>query len=487
MTFVIHAFGDTNKGLFREVNEDNLMVGNTVFAVADGMGGHAAGEVASEAALGPLRAIDEETYSDPSAATEALAEAVRQANQVVIGKAVEDPDLRGMGTTLTTVMVRERTLHLAHVGDSRAYLLRDGMLEMLTEDHTLVAELVKEGRLTPEQAATHPQRSVITRAIGVESSLVVDQMETPLELRGGDQILLCSDGLTGPVADSLIAEILRTEPDGNIACQRLIDAANASGGPDNITCVLLRVEGDEGPVVAAPAEIPKASHDDDVTAELGDPRALAQAAKQSADTAPPESLDAQRLSELSNGDPTITTSTSPPPVNRRRRVGAIIVGIILILALLAGGALVLVNRQVFIGVDDAEQVGIYRGIQGSVLGWPLFSLVEEQSFELDDLPMRLHQGLESGLSFPSVAAAETHVEQILLPAMEEAEGDLEESDAEAGELAPSPTPEATQPAAPPEPTPLDQQSSRPGSSSGVSPLSPTAETEKPDPSPTSNQ
>ena len=450
MTFVIHAYGDTNKGLFREINEDNLMVGNTVFAVADGMGGHAAGEVASEAALGPLRAIDEEDYRDADAATEALTEAVRQANQVVIGKATSDPDLRGMGTTLTTVMVRGRRMHLAHVGDSRAYLLRDGMLEMLTEDHTLVAELVKEGRLTPEQAASHPQRSVITRAIGVESDLVVDFLDAPLDLTTGDQVLLCSDGLTGPVSDSLIAEILRSESDGNIACQRLIDAANASGGPDNITCVLLRVEGDEGSAAPPPREIPKASHDDDVTAELGDPSTLTQRAWEEP---PPADLDARRLSELSGGDPVINATTEPPPVRRGRRIGAVLIGVVLILALLIGGAAVLVNRQIFVGVGDDDQIGIYRGIQGDALGIPLSSLVEAQDFNLDDLPMRLHQGLESGLAFPSVTAAETHIEQILLPATQEAEGDLELQDEQGGDLTPSATPQATEPLAPPDPTP----------------------------------
>ena len=285
MALVIHAFGATSVGRVRDHNEDNYLAGRTVFAVADGMGGHAAGEVASEAALGPLRLIDGNSFRDPQAATDALAQAVSQANDVVLDQAAENPELRGMGTTLTTVMVRGSRMHLAHVGDSRAYLLRQGMLDLLTEDHTLVAQLVKEGRLTEEQAATHPQRSVITRAIGVEAGVQVDTMHDPLELQAGDQVLLCSDGLTGPVSESLIAEILASEPDGDTACRRLIDAANAGGGPDNITCVLLRVEGDEAVVAAGP--VTRATSDDDATAELGDPSAL----------------DAARLAELAGGDP----------------------------------------------------------------------------------------------------------------------------------------------------------------------------------------
>lgn len=402
MSFVVHAFSDTNKGLFREINEDSLLVGKTVFAVADGMGGHAAGEVASQAAITPLRAIDDTTYRDPEAATDALADAVREANTLVLSKAAEDPELRGMGTTLTTVMVRGQRLHLAHVGDSRAYLLRDGLLEMLTEDHTLVNELVKDNRLTLEEAHTHPQRSLITRAIGSEQVVDVDFLADPLELIGGDQILLCSDGLTGPVSESLIAEILSTESDGTLACQRLIDAANAGGGPDNITCVLLRVEGD-GPPSAQQVAAPRLSSDDDATAELGDPAGL----------------DARRLAELSQGNPDYNDPATDHQPGRGRRIGAAVLGVLLILALLGAGAVLLLNRQVFVGVDADDQVGIYRGIQGDVIGISLSTLVERQAFGLEDLPERLHQGLDDGVNFPTVPEAETYVEQTLLPATQE--------------------------------------------------------------------
>ncbi len=443
MSFTVHAFGDTNKGLFREINEDNLMVGRTVFAVADGMGGHAAGEVASAAAIGPLQAIDGTEFRDPTAATEALADAVREANHLVIEKATADPDLRGMGTTLTTVMVRGRRLHLAHVGDSRAYLLRSGMLEMLTEDHTLVNELVKDGRLTEEQAATHPQRSVITRAIGVESAIEVDVMAQPLELMPGDQILLCSDGLTGPVSEALIAEILQTESDGNIACQRLIDAANAGGGPDNITCVLLRVEG-EGPAPAPVEQVPRATSDEDATAELGEP----------------STLDARRLAELSDGDPDIARGVvdagdRDSGGGRGRRIAAVVVGVLIVLAVLVGGAYLLLSRQYFVGVGDDGQVGIYRGIQGDLLGIGLSTLVEEQPFTLDDLPERLHPGLEDGISFSTEAEAAAHVRQVLLPAVDEVDGDEPVEDATDVPATESATEPATEEKVTPEPDPSD--------------------------------
>lgn len=398
MTLVIHAFGATNVGRIREHNEDNFMAGRTVFAVADGMGGHAAGEVASEAALGPLREIDGTTYADGAAATEALAAAVSEANEAVIGQASADPELSGMGTTLTTVMVRGARMHLAHVGDSRAYLLRNGILEMLTEDHTLVHQLVKEGRLTEEQAAVHPQRSVITRAIGVERGVLVDTMPEPLELAPGDQVLLCSDGLTGPVSDALIAEILSSEADGDTACRRLIDAANAGGGPDNITCVLLRAEGDGA--AAVPGPVTKAgATDDDATADLGDPAAL----------------DARRLAELGAGSEDSPEIQAEERSQKSRRMGAGILGVILILAVIIGGAVLLLNRSYYVGLDDQRSVGIYRGIQGNVLGLSLATLVEPQGLVLDDLPEHLHSALFDGVPFPTLAGARMYVDDTLLP------------------------------------------------------------------------
>ena len=261
---VVRAYGQTNKGLVREGNEDDFFVGDTVFAVADGVGGHAAGEVASGTALQPVSGLDGEAYGDMQGATDALADSVHRANEMVFRMAAADPDKRGMGTTLTAVLLRDGRLHLARVGDSRAYLLRGGTLTPLTRDHALVQRLVDEGRLTPAQAQEHPHRSVITRAIGVDSMVKVDT-NAPLELQPGDQVLLCSGGLAGRWEESQIQSILASEEDGNVACQRLLDAANANGGPDNITVVLLRAEGD-GPVTSTAPLI--GFSDDEATQEL---------------------------------------------------------------------------------------------------------------------------------------------------------------------------------------------------------------------------
>ncbi|HZA81766.1 MAG TPA: Stp1/IreP family PP2C-type Ser/Thr phosphatase [Actinomycetes bacterium] len=237
----LRSFAGTDVGRVRSGNEDSYFCGRTVFAVADGLGGHQGGEVASAAAVEPLAALDGRELAEPGEAAEALAEAIRTANTAILDQAAGNPELWGMGTTVTAAAVAgDRFLQLAHVGDSRAYLLRDGVLDQLTTDHTIVGELVRRGRLTPDQAAVHPERSILTRAVGLDPRVPVD-IPDPLELHPGDQVLLCSDGLTEAVGDDDIAELLAT-PDGDATCRALIDAANTAGGPDNITVVLVRTE-----------------------------------------------------------------------------------------------------------------------------------------------------------------------------------------------------------------------------------------------------
>jgi serine/threonine protein phosphatase PrpC len=239
----LSSFAGSDVGRARSGNEDSYFCGRTVFAVADGLGGHQGGEVASAAAVAPLAALDGRELATTAEAAEALAAAIQEANSAILDRAAGDPSLWGMGTTMTAAAVTaDGHLQLAHVGDSRAYLLRDGALEQLTTDHTVVAELVRRGRLTPELAAIHPERSILTRAVGLDARIPVDTPD-PLDLRPGDQCLLCSDGLTEAVPDPTIAELLSTDEDGNAACRSLIDAANEAGGPDNITVVLVRVSG----------------------------------------------------------------------------------------------------------------------------------------------------------------------------------------------------------------------------------------------------
>jgi len=239
----VQAHGRSDVGRVRPGNEDALLLGSTVFAVADGMGGHRAGEVASAAALEPLGLLDGRPFRDPARAIAALTEAVVAANADVVLRSRTDPDLEGMGTTLTAVLVEGSDAHLVHVGDSRAYLARDGRLTQLTADHTLVQALIDEGRLRPDQVATHPHRSVITRAVGVAAEVEVDGLHVRLE--DGDVLLLCSDGLTGVVDDATITRLL-AEHGPRDAVDALIDAANAAGGPDNITVLTVAHHGGTG-------------------------------------------------------------------------------------------------------------------------------------------------------------------------------------------------------------------------------------------------
>ena len=209
------------------------------FAVADGMGGAQAGEVASRTAANVVEGGGE----GEGTPEERMTRLVREANRLIFDKAQKDESRRGMGTTLTAALVEGDGVTVAHVGDSRAYRLRDGELEQLTHDHSLVAELERSGQLSPEAAEHHPQRSIITRALGPEADVEVDAHTH--RARDGDVFLLCSDGLTGMVSDAEMAGILRAEDTLEDAAQALVRAANQGGGRDNITVVLFRVAEDD--------------------------------------------------------------------------------------------------------------------------------------------------------------------------------------------------------------------------------------------------
>lgn len=225
----------SDTGRVRPANEDSYLARPPLFVVADGMGGASAGEVASRVAVETFAA----GLPPGGELSKRLADVVLQANGKIHGQAASNPSLQGMGTTITAAMVDAERLVLAHVGDSRAYLYRGGELEQLTRDHTLVDELVRQGRLTEEEAAVHPQRSIITRALGPEASVEVDTSEH--ELQSDDIVLLCSDGLTGMVSPQLIADSLAEAKSLAAASRTLIKLANEAGGRDNITVVLLKV------------------------------------------------------------------------------------------------------------------------------------------------------------------------------------------------------------------------------------------------------
>jgi PPM family protein phosphatase len=316
----------TDVGRVREGNEDAYLVDDAtgLVAVADGMGGHRAGEVASATALEALRAAI--THGRP------LRESMQDANEAVFTKSLTDEELRGMGTTLTAAtLVTGGTVLVGHVGDSRAYLLHDGELRQVTVDHSLVEELVREGRLTADEAAVHPQRSIITRALGVDASVEVDVY--PVELAPGDRLLLCSYGLTGMVQAETIAATLRREEDPARAAAALIDAANVAGGEDNITAVVVAVT-DDPPLRSVPDSV--------------------------------EPIEA-----------TVVEEEQPPPEpGERRRRGARGVGRVLLWALpivvvlgVAVGAVGWYARRSYYVDLHQGRVTVFKGVPGGLAGW----------------------------------------------------------------------------------------------------------------------
>jgi len=339
----------TDVGRVREGNEDGYMVHEPLFAVADGMGGHQGGEVASRLALETLEPVAQGGDSEP---TSRLAEVVREANRELLHAASQDPQLAGMGTTLTAFITRGDEIHLAHVGDSRAYLLREGELRQLTEDHTVVQRLVDEGRISPEEAEIHPQRSILTRALGVDDDVRVD--EAMIEVRPGDRILLCSDGLTGMVPEEDMRRILSEHRDPQEAADALVDAANEAGGQDNITAVVVDVE--------------------DSDASAAEDRATS---TRRMDRPPP---DPDRGNASRAG---VRPARRPGPevweATERRPRWRIALWLVVPL-LLVGGALYGANwwidQQWFVGVQN-DRITLYRGIPARPLGLDLATAVKE--------------------------------------------------------------------------------------------------------------
>jgi serine/threonine protein phosphatase PrpC len=357
--------GRTDVGRQRSANEDSLVVRPPLFAVADGMGGAKAGEVASAVAVDAVEAAKES--NEPAEAQ--LANIVRDANRRIYDLAVADESRRGMGTTLTMAKLHGDEVSLAHVGDSRAYRLRGGELEQLTRDHSLVAELERSGQITPEAAEHHPQRSIITRALGPEPDVEVDTYT--LAGREGDVFLICSDGLTSMISDEEVASILRSAGSLEEAADELVRAANQSGGKDNITVILFRLG--EGEAAEGDTAVRPVPGDEDTM--VGEIRAddVEAAAEQAA--AEPAVRADEPLTALHDA-PADATVVRPPPARsevaaakeappRRRRRGRRLVGVAVTLLLLAAvlGGLYALSRQVyFIGTNDAGLVTVYRGL-----------------------------------------------------------------------------------------------------------------------------
>ena len=397
----------TDIGQVREGNEDSFLVVAPLYAVADGMGGHRGGEVASSLALETVQGMFERREGS-------LSDQVVEANRAVFDRSQNDRTVSGMGTTLTAALVDGNRVHLVHVGDSRAYLLRGGELAQLTEDHTLVHRMVMEGEISQEEAETHPQRSILTRALGVDQSVQVD--EDDVEVADGDRLLLCTDGLTGMVPEGQIREILLESADPQEAVEKLVKVANRAGGIDNITAVILDFSADgsgpgetkrsaipqqptmERPV--PPAAPPKRSDITIVGAPIPDPSPEASAARSARTPA------ARPTSQKPQGGPRRSS----------RRVGrkvGIWAGVTLaVVALGIVGLRLYLDTQWFVGVSNGR-VAIFRGAPTEVGGFELHSVVVETSIPAEEAQaLALYRDLPDGITADDRTGAETIVESI---------------------------------------------------------------------------
>ena len=338
------SFGSrTDVGCLRDHNEDSLVVAPPLFAVADGMGGHAAGEVASEIAVNVLSEL---APAHPDG--EALARAVEEANRAVIRAAHEGLGREGMGTTMTAAMLEGERLVIAQVGDSRAYLLHQGKLQQLTRDHSLMADMIEAGQLTPEEARTHPNRSVITRALGSDPRLHPDIYEINVET--GDRLLVCSDGLSGMVLDKDIENTLCRVHDPQRCASQLVNEAIANGGHDNVTVIVADVTG------------------------------FAEARRKK--------------------------------MARKTKVSIAIVLVLFaaIVAGAAWGSKTYLDTVAYLADDDGK-VAIYRGMPGSLFGLSFSSLERTTDVSVDQLQPGVANRLASGIRVDDVEAAEALVKE----------------------------------------------------------------------------
>jgi PPM family protein phosphatase len=350
----------TDVGRVREGNEDSFLIDEQLglFAVADGMGGHVGGEVASTTAIEALRAA--------VAQGQAIDTAIISANAAVLERAAGDRSLAGMGTTLTAMRpLSGSQLLLGHVGDSRAYLLREGALERLTEDHSLVEELVRDGRITREQAEVHPQRNIVTRALGVDDDIDVDLLT--LDVITGDRLLLCSDGLTSMVRERDVARVLGSSESVQAIADQLVDAAVANGGEDNVTVVVVDVldagTNDNGNG-AADVATAAATSDDLLPESPSNGPTAAMASDALADDLP---------AEVAAPAPMDTTDALAPRRKRRwfRTVRGILLAALPVLVVLAAGAVALhwvTYRSFYVGTSG-RYVAIYNGDPDSIVSW----------------------------------------------------------------------------------------------------------------------
>ncbi|OLF18321.1 PP2C family protein-serine/threonine phosphatase [Actinophytocola xanthii] len=402
MTLVLRYAARSDRGLVRSNNQDSVYAGPRLLSLADGMGGHAAGEVASKVVIAALAPLDDDEPGEDLLGQ--LREATQAGNGAIAELVASDPELDGMGTTLTAILFAGNRIGLVHIGDSRAYLLRNGQFAQITHDDTFVQSLIDEGRITEDEAATHPQRSLLLKALTgheVEPNLMIR------EARAGDRYLLCSDGLSGVVTHETLADTIKI-PDAQACADRMIELALKGGGPDNVTVIVADVVdidfGEDVPIVGGAA----GNGQDEV------PQPDSPASRAGALTAP-------RM------EPVRPEPTQPPPdpkAKRRKRVRLFVI-LFLVLLVLAGGSVttwIVVNKQYFVGEAEDGEIAIFQGVRGSVFGISLNNQVQGSCdpnaptcdrFYVDDLRPLGQETVRSGTeSFDNIPAARQFIQDL---------------------------------------------------------------------------
>ncbi len=398
MTLALRYAARSDRGLIRAKNDDSVYAGPRLLAVADGMGGYAGGDVASQVVIAALEHLDEELPTGDMLA--ALARATNDGTEHLRELVREDSALEGMGTTLTALLFAGSRIALCHIGDSRGYLLRDGVFNQITHDDTFVQAMIDEGRITEEEARSHPQRNLILRALNgndVEPDLSIR------EVRVDDRYLLCSDGLSGVVSDETIHEALQI-PDPQESADRLIELALRGGGPDNISCVVADVIDDtrDGDTAMIDPVVDGAAGNNVGQRDISPVSSAARAA-----LAAPE----QPIARVA------ARAVSPPPPRRRARMLAVALAAAVVLALAAGGLWAYVMSQYFVGVlagdGDTEQVAIFRGVNAELVGLDFYSLQEETGISIQDLNATARTSVLDGIPADDLVGAQGILDNLL--------------------------------------------------------------------------
>jgi len=406
VTIALRYAARSDVGLVRSNNQDSAYAGPHLLVVADGMGGHAGGDIASSVAVAHLAPLDDEAHG-PDDALQELATALNGAHEELLALAEENPALAGLGTTVTALLRSGNKLAMAHIGDSRAYLLREGELTQVTTDHSFVQHLVNTGKLTPEEAEHHPQRSVLLRVLGDFDMEIVPDLSVR-EARAGDRWMLCSDGLSGVVSHDTMADALRDVDDAGACAEKLVDLALRGGAPDNITVVVGDVvEVDDLPDGAAPettSHVVGAAAQDRNRPSRGGKGAAARAAEHSAAT---------RARNASTTPPPPTSFAEDDIVPTRsvwRRVLLALVVVVVLAAVAVAGWLGYrwTQDQYYVAVDNGR-IAVFRGIPQTVGPIALSEAVETSGTEVVDLPGYFQDRLAATIPANDLADARRRV------------------------------------------------------------------------------